>query len=75
MYLPTIHEGLESISMSLAGDSGVRTTIKIGNKRRKRASANLRREMIVRGMPQATSRALVPNSVNNAFSTGLQTKI
>ena len=75
MYLPTIHEGLESISMSLAGDSGIRTTIKIGNKRRKRASANLRREMIVRGMPQATSRALVPNSVNSAFSTGLQTKI
>ena len=74
-YIPSIYEGLESISMSLSGGDGVRTTIKIGNKRRKRASANLRREMIVRGMPLATSRAIVPNSVNNTFSIGLQTKI
>ena len=74
LYLPNILQGLESISMSLSGDSGVRTTIKIGNKRRKRASAQLRREMIVRNMPVATSRALIPNPVNNAFSVGVQAR-
>jgi hypothetical protein len=71
--LPSIYRGLESIGMQLT-ENGVQTTIKIGNKRRMRASAQLRAQLISKGMPGATSTRQTPNQVNNSFSTALQTK-
>ena len=72
--VPTIYQGLESIGIQLSAD-GVQTTIKIGNKRRMRASAQLRAQMIAKGMPGATASRTVPNQVNNAFSTTLQARL
>ena len=71
--LPSIYQGLESIGMQL-NENGVQTTIKIGNKRRMRASAQLRAQLIAKGMPGATSSRQTPNQVNNSFATALQVK-
>lgn len=73
-YLPSILEGLESMSI-LLNQNGVQTTVKMGNKRRMRASAKLRRSLIVKGLPSASASTQVPNPVNHSFSPQLQTRI
>jgi hypothetical protein len=72
--LPTIEEGLESMSVAF-NDNGIHTTIKMGNKRRSRFSAQLQSEMIVRGMAGSPSARRVPNRVAGSFGVGIQTRM
>ena len=73
-YLPSIYNGLESLSISI-GDQGVKTTVKIGNKRRMQASKELRASRVVSGLAGGSASVAVPNSVQNSFSTALKTKM
>ena len=66
-FLPSVYGGLESISVSL-GANGTTTKIKIGNKRRARASDEMRKTMIISelaGVPMARTRQ---GSVSTTFS-------
>jgi len=73
-YLPSIYNGLESVSISI-GEQGVKTTVKIGNKRRMRASKELRASRVVSGLARGASSVAIPDSVQNSFSTALKAKM
>ena len=68
--VPSIDEGLESISVSI-GDNGVSTTIKIGNKRRTKESIDLRRSLLLRELAGSKAGKLVTNQVTKTFSNKL----
>mgnify|MGYP003649918380 CR=1 FL=1 len=72
--LPTIYEGLESLSITF-NQNGVHTGVKMGNKRRARFSAQLQQQLIVKGLAGSPSAYRVPNNVSSSFSLGLRTKI
>ena len=73
-YLPSIANGLESVSISI-GEQGIKTTVKIGNKRRMQASKELRASRVVKGLAGGNAAVTVPNSVQNSFSTALKAKM
>jgi hypothetical protein len=72
--LPTIYEGLESVSVAINED-GIHTTVKMGNKRRSRFSAQLQSEMIVKSLAGSPSAYRIPNYVAGSFGVGIQTKM
>lgn len=65
--LPTVFEGLESISVNV-GPQGVTTNIKLGNKRRLKASVDLRKRVVLKNLAGAAGVSLIPNDVTKTFS-------
>ena len=62
-----IFEGLESVSVSLS-ESGVSTNIKIGNKRRAKEAAEIRKAMVLRSVGGASAARFSSNPVTSTFS-------
>ena len=71
--IPSIYEGLESISVSL-NEGGVSTNIKIGNKRRTKESIDLKRTMLFRQLAGVHAPKVATNQVSKIFSNKLMAK-
>tara|TARA_R110002051_G_scaffold171964_2_gene242387 strand:- start:327 stop:3173 length:2847 start_codon:yes stop_codon:yes gene_type:complete len=72
--LPSVYEGLESLSVAIS-ENGIHTTVKMGNRRRSRFSAQLQSEMIVKSLAGSPSASRIPNYVAGSFGVGIQTRM